>query len=275
MRIVLILAVSGLACACAREAAEASPEAEATQSLPVAAAVEPQRADAFTVTDGDQIIEVRLVEIEAVQGGPAGAQAIARLGALLAEAGPQLRLVPTGLSEDRYGRRLAHAEFVRDDETVWIQGVLVSEGHAMVASYADNHARTEALLALEADARAAGRGAWGVGALVVRRPDPNALAQHLDSRQIVEGRVIEVSPQIRGRVYLNFGLDWRSDFTAAIDADALEGFQAAGKAPDALEGAIVRVRGWLFEENGPMIRLDHPEALELVSAPQPARLPAD
>lgn len=272
----LALALSALwLTACSPPSEEGRVAAPSVIVNPEASPAALARADAFTVTDGDQIIEVRLVEIEAVQGGPAGAQAIARLGALLAEAGPRLRLVSTGLSEDRHGRHLAHAEFDRDGETVWIQGVLVSEGHAMVASYADNHARTEALLVLEADARAAGRGAWGVGALVVRPPDPNALAQHLDSRQIVEGRVIEVSPQIRGRVYLNFGLDWRSDFTIAIDADALDGFQAAGKAPDALEGAIVRVRGWLFEENGPMIRLDHPEALELVSAPQPARLPGD
>ncbi|MEO1039823.1 MAG: thermonuclease family protein [Pseudomonadota bacterium] len=269
--ILLGLLVLGLA-ACGRAGGSAE-TAEADTVNTASALSAPERADSFSVLDGEEPVEVRLVEIEAVRGGADGAAARARLEALLAEAGPGLRLVSTGLERDRYGRRLAHGEFDRGEETVWLQGVLVSEGHAMVASYADNHARTEALLQLEADARANNRGGWASGALTVRGPDPNPLAQHLDSRQIVEGRVVDVSPEIRGRIYLNFGLDWRTDFTVAIEADALDAFTAAGKAPDGLEGAIVRVRGWLSEENGPMIRIDHQAALEIVSAPEPAALP--
>jgi hypothetical protein len=31
------------------------------------------------------------------------------------------------------------------------------------------------------------------------------------------------------------------------------------------EGAPIRVRGWVMEDGGPMIRVDHPEAIELLT----------
>ena len=70
-----------------------------------------------------------------------------------------------------------------------------------------------------------------------------------------------------GRVFLNFGLDWRTDFTAVADEDAAARFSEAGMDLRALEGAVIRVRGWLFALNGPAIALRHPAQIELVDAP--------
>jgi hypothetical protein len=130
-----------------------------------------------------------------------------------------------------------------------------------------------ALYAAEARARDADAGAWGQGAFVVRDPDPNRLAQHLDSAQIVEGRVISTGAARDGRVFLNFGLDWRTDFTAVADEGTAQRFAEAGVDLRSLDGAVIRLRGWLFALNGPAIALDHPAQLEIVDAPTASTIP--
>ena len=245
--------------------APAEDEAKATEAAPagVVSAVE------FIAEGEDGRRRVRLAGVQPPPPGDTEAAAEARLAALIAQ-GP-IRLTPAGPGEDRYGRTIAHVQTGDGAAAVWVQGVMVGEGLLAVSSYADTRERTPALLSLEREARAEGRGGWGAGDFAVLDPDPNRLAQQLDSRVIVEGRVIDVSPPIRGRVFVNFGLDWRTDFTAAIPADALDLFAEASLDPAALEGAQVRVRGWLYEENGPMMRIDHPEAIELIDAPEPRR----
>jgi len=83
----------------------------------------------------------------------------------------------------------------------------------------------------------------------------------VDSFQIVEGLVISTA-QVRGQTYLNFGSDYRTDFTVSIARKYRKSFEQAGFDLLALEGARVRVRGWVELYNGPVMWLDHPEALE-------------
>ena len=66
------------------------------------------------------------------------------------------------------------------------------------------------------------------------------------------------------RVYLNFGADYRSDFTAAVVPGARSLFAAEGIDPLGLAGRTVRVRGWVDVLNGPMIEVTHPEQIEVV-----------
>ena len=66
----------------------------------------------------------------------------------------------------------------------------------------------------------------------------------------------------RGRFYLDFGADWRRDFTVAIALGDRARFRAAGLDPAGLEGATLRVRGWMRRLNGPMIEATHPEQIE-------------
>jgi hypothetical protein len=67
-----------------------------------------------------------------------------------------------------------------------------------------------------------------------------------------------------GRIYLNFGDDWRSDFTISIDRKDVPAFPAAGIDVKALAGKRVWVRGWIEWRSGPMIAATHPEQLELL-----------
>ena len=116
----------------------------------------------------------------------------------------------------------------------------------------------------EREARAAGRGIWNHPFYAIRTPDPNALAQDVDTFQVVEG-IITSTADIRGRIYLNFGADYKTDFTIAIAKEDRKRFKNADFDPVDLEGAHVRVRGWIELMNGPTIWLDHPERLEILN----------
>ena len=80
----------------------------------------------------------------------------------------------------------------------------------------------------------------------------------------MEGRIIEATRLRSGRTYLNFGTDYRTDFTVMFDAEDEALFDAAGITAETLETRRVRVRGWIEDENGPMIRIDHPDRIELL-----------
>ncbi len=221
------------------------------------------------ILDGDTLALadgaiVRLVGIRAPkpppEGPPGRRWSEAARDALAALArGRTVRLGYGGRRLDRHGRILAH--LFRDDDGVWLQGAMLARGLARVYGFRDNRARLRALLAIEAEARAARRGIWADPAYAVRRAGPD-LARGRFS--LVEGRVRRAA-EVRGRVYLNFGDDWRRDFTVRIAPRDRRLFVRAGLDPLALEGRTIRVRGWIKWRDGPMIDATHPEQIELLT----------
>lgn len=186
--------------------------------------------------------------------------------------GKQVSLRTGERKRDRYGRLLAHVMLAKsnDSETEWVQGRLVSDGLVRVISFQDNRLCISELLALEKEARDARKGLWGNGFFAVRP----AMAQNLlyrlaQSYEIVEGRVVDVAA-VKGRTYLNFGKDWKRDFTAFIPARTAGLFEPDGSNRKQaiklaeLAGKQIRVRGWLKNYNGPSITVSHPEQIELV-----------
>jgi hypothetical protein len=139
--------------------------------------------------------------------------------------------------------------------------LLLRRGLARVYSFADNRAVIAEMLALERAARAARRGIWGHP--FYRILDHRAAAARVNSFQLVEGRILVVAPT-RSRVFLNFGQNWRTDFTIVIARRNLRHFQERGRRLVALAGKRVRVRGWLKRRNGPMIAVTHPEQIEVL-----------
>ena len=80
----------------------------------------------------------------------------------------------------------------------------------------------------------------------------------------VQGRLLE-DGMARGQTFLNFGEDWRTDFTISIAARDWKRFEAEGISPEDFRGRKVRVRGWLRSRNGPMINATHAEQIEVLS----------
>lgn len=207
---------------------------------------------------GDSV-EVRLLDLET----PAPVQTQAWITQRLE--GRTLRWSPPSPASDRYGRLLAQIHVDEtDDDPAWLQAELVAAGQARILSYTDPGPGLSDLLALEDEARRAGRGLWANPQFAVRSTDPDRLAQDEGFVQIVAGRVISVTRLRSGRTYLNFGADWRTDFTIMIHEDDIGDFDQAGWQADALEGQRVRVRGRIRLTNGPMIRITHPERVEIL-----------
>lgn len=163
-----------------------------------------------------------------------------------------------GTTIDRHGRLLAS---VQVDDDRWVQGDLVRHGWARVDFAAGGPVDGAVLLALEEEARQARRGLWASMDHAVRTP--KTVVRHLHSFQIVQGRVVDAA-RVRARIYLNFGHDYRTDFTVTIAADALERFEAANLNPLELEGQLIRVRGWVQPFNGPQIDVTDPRQIELI-----------
>ncbi len=173
--------------------------------------------------------------------------------------GRRVGLAVGGIPRDRYGRLRAY--LVRSDDGTWIQGALLAAGLARVHSLVDDRAATAEMLVIEHRARTARLGIWSQARYRVRTADRAAAG--LNSFQLVEGRV-KTAAVVRGRGYLNFGDDWREDFTVSIGPRDRRLFESEGIAIVDYEGRLVRVRGWVDSFNGPMIEATHPEQIEVL-----------
>ncbi len=222
------------------------------------------------IVDGDTVVlddgtEVRLVGLQAPKLAlgrrgfaewPLAPASRAALTALVLDR--RVTLAYGGRRTDRHGRALAH--LIRDDG-LWIQGAMLEAGMARVYSFEDNRTAVPEMLSRERRARSAGRGIWSHGFYAVRGvADTGRL---LDSFQLVEGMVLDAA-EVRGRVYLNFGENWQDDFTVSVAPGDVAAFDQAGVDLLALAGRRIRVRGWLYRRNGPMIDASHPEQVELI-----------
>ena len=238
---------------------------------PVRALADGGQATVTEIVDGDTVLladgrEVRLVGIQApklplgrtnFRKWPLADRARSALATLTL--GRTVSLFYGGRRVDRHSRQLAHLML---DDGRWVQRVLLSQGLARVYSFPDNRALVAEMLAAERAARAARAGIWGDGFYAIR--SPAGLTRDIGTFQLVEGRVLDAA-RVRGTTYLNFGEDWRTDFTIVVRNDSRAAFEEAGVDLLALQGRMVRVRGWLDNWNGPMIAATHPEQVEVLT----------
>ena len=181
--------------------------------------------------------------------------------------GKSIELAFGGERTDRHGRLQAQAFWTEGEQRHWVQGRLLQQGLARAYAQAGNRACADALLEAEYTARQARRGLWSDAAYQVRSPDlPLALSRYRSTFQVVEGRIARVA-QARGTIYLNFGVG-RQAFAASLrrgDGALLLGDHAGD--PKALEGKLVRVRGWIEQRSGPTIDLSTAGLIEVVDEP--------
>ena len=222
------------------------------------------------IVDGDTLIladgrQVRLVGIQApklplgrpgFRAWPLADEAKAALAELTL--GREVTLYYGGSRIDRHGRALAH---LSGEAGLWIQGELLSRGLARVYSFADNRALLPRMLAREAAARNARLELWADPFYSVLSADD--AARHIGRFELVQGRALKVAV-VRGRAYINFGPDWRTDFTARLSPKVRRRFLAEGLDPAGYEGRMLRIRGWVRSYNGAMIEVTHPEQIEVI-----------
>ena len=200
--------------------------------------------------------EVRLVGLHAPPGREDARLALDRL-----LRGRPLALARAGAAADRYGRIPAQV-FAGG---AWVQGLLLKEGLVLAAPDVASAPCAGPLLAAEAEARTMRTGGWYDGRFRVL--DDAQLMREAGRRagtfQIVEGTVMSAAV-IRGRAYLNFGEDWRSDVTVTIAPEDMRGFRTARVNPRQFAGQRLRVRGWIELFNGPNLQIATPGAIEVI-----------
>lgn len=161
-------------------------------------------------------------------------------------------LRPAPQPRDVHGRTLA--ELVLPDGGS-AQAAMVKAGMARVYTLSDNPNIAKALLPLEATARQNKVGIWALPYYAIRTPDN--IRRDMNSFQIVQGTVKAVA-KVQGTTYINFGDNWREDFTISTTNAIAKKLKA-----DTLAGNPIRVRGWVHSKNGPMITVTHIQQVEL------------
>jgi micrococcal nuclease len=160
--------------------------------------------------------------------------------------------------EDRYDR--VRAQVFAADGT-WLQIEMLKRGLARVDIAPDRGECNGDLYDAERQARHAGLGLWALPEFAFRTPEN--VGADMGTFQVVMAWV-KATGVNEGRVYLNFGADWRTDFTVTISPDDMKTFRRMGVDPLLYQGRLIIVRGIVQSQGGPEIEVGNPKQIELV-----------
>lgn len=226
-------------------------------------------AETLALDDGSELklagmLGPRALDVAAdVAEWPPEAAAKAALADLVV--GRNITAHPVTARSDRYGRLIAHVFVERDGVRQWVQGRMLRDGHARAHDLAGNFVCAEELIAHERQGRELRAGLWSNAAYRERSAFRTRELLRLRSTfQLVTGRVHKVA-ETKSAIYLNFGADWRADFTAGFKTgrNALATPERTELVRQ-LEGRMVRVRGWIERRNGPYIEIEHASDIETI-----------
>lgn len=120
--------------------------------------------------------------------------------------------------------------------------------------------RIATLIAAEDRARGNDIGFWGTG--LFRRVAAEPYDGGADRFEIALGVPIAVT-RIGRRDHLEFGADWRTDFTVGLGRRVVRGLIKQGVPKETLVGRPVTARGWVRTWNGPFMEVDELPRLTL------------
>jgi hypothetical protein len=202
---------------------------------------------------------MRLAHLRLPEGlGPAAAPLQREAVALLRQICLHRPLTVARLGTDRWRRPLVTIRTADGD----VEAALLSSGLAVVEPRASLEGGLAPLYAAEDEARHLKRGLW-TSALHVHVADG---AVPTEGFGIVEGTVVSAA-RVGSRIYVNFGADYKTDFTVLAEGDTARALKAGPPPATALAGYRIRVRGLLEEWNGPLLRLTGVGDMEILSAP--------
>lgn len=167
--------------------------------------------------------------------------------------------------ENRMGHQIAHLLRVNKNKTtdaekpLWVQGTLLELGLAIAETTQRNPQMATQMYQREEKAKDEKIGLWENPLIL----SPEDAQKHIGSFQIVQGRIESVSLN-KNILYINFGKNWRDDFTVSLGPALQRQLGERGLNPLQWGGESIRVRGWLEEYNGPHIKLDNIEAIEFL-----------
>ncbi|NQT28533.1 MAG: thermonuclease family protein [Candidatus Omnitrophica bacterium] len=157
---------------------------------------------------------------------------------------------------DRYGRLLGYCFL---DET-FVNAKLIEQGYAVLYTYPPNVKYVEFFIDAQKKAREMEKGLWGSFPII----DHSQANKYINQIRSVEGVVLG-SYKSAKCVFLNFGQDYKSDFTVVIFDNVLDAFSREGIDPLSFYNRKkVRVNGKVREYNGPEIIVNSPYEIEVL-----------
>lgn len=171
--------------------------------------------------------------------------------------------VKTGSSPDRWGRY--RARLILEDGNSDLAENLLHEGLALVDAGEADHLCRASLLAIEQQARSAKTGLWSEGDLApLAAAQTDELLRRVGRFTLVEGRVRSIGER-SSRTYLNFGRDWKTDFTVTISKQVWADMQRNGIDTVRLKAGPIRLRGVIRDWNGPALDVLAWETVEFIT----------
>lgn len=160
----------------------------------------------------------------------------------------------------RMNHQIAHILTKKDN--IWVQGLLLAHGLSRVQIAPSTPGMADQMFAIEKHARTAQLGLWGKDSpYLIHPPTIESLKEVKNEFIIVEGTVQKTST-VHNNVYLNFGDNWKTDFTVMITPAMRKKLAHQNIDVLGLANKKIRARGWLKEYNGPFIELGSPAHLE-------------
>ena len=161
--------------------------------------------------------------------------------------GREVRIDLAEPGQDRYGRLRARVICDGEDMAEWQCRAGTVRVFPEPGAAAD---RIALLLRAEDAARTSAAGHWADGRFAVRpvNSDEEVATDRFD---IVQGAIRRVTP-IGGRLHLEFGEDWRTDFTVGLESRAERSLPVAR---EFLPGRVIEARGWVRYWNGPYMEV--------------------
>ncbi|MGB1077502.1 MAG: thermonuclease family protein [Bdellovibrionales bacterium] len=161
--------------------------------------------------------------------------------------------------ENRMGHTIIHA--VRETDSTWIQASLLANGLARVRTTEFNPQQASKMLEHEENARTKKLGIWGQDSYKVLTSQ-NA-QEFIGGFRIVEGQIKKVA-STKNNIYLNFGDNWKTDFTIGISPKVRRDLSKNNISVMDWAGKKIRIHGWIRSYNGPYIELTHAEQIEFI-----------
>jgi len=157
---------------------------------------------------------------------------------------------------DCYGRLLGYCFIGK----IFVNKKLVEQGYAVISTRPPNVKYVESFVSAQKSARGAKRGLWGS----LPTLNHNQANNYINQIRSVEGVVVG-SYKSAKCLFLNFGQNYRSDFTVAIFNNVIKTFKQKGIDPLSFyNGKRIRVNGKIREYNGPEIIINSPYEIEVL-----------
>ncbi|AMW34181.1 hypothetical protein HEQ62_06345 [Haematospirillum jordaniae] len=170
---------------------------------------------------------------------------------------------------DRHGR--LSGPVYRERDGLWVQEQLVLSGLAFVVPTPSAGESARKLLDRESETRMKDREQWPQ-TKILRQAD--AVGQDDQGTfRIVEGTVRRTTRTTKG-AYLDFGADWRTDFSVFLPMATTRQLERAGVTLGELSGRNVQIRGYIERHAGYRLTLTEPDFLQILPSaglPSPVR----